>query len=151
MKTCFKCGRTLPLGEFYRHPMMADGHLGKCKDCARTDVSLNRLVRRDKYLEYDRCRANHPRRVAARRSRAASAVGRTDRLARNIAQQLNSPEKYRAHYATTIAVRDGRLVRKPCGVCGAAKAQAHHDDYSQPLAVRWLCRAHHLAHHKVKD
>lgn len=45
------------------------------------------------------------------------------------------------------AIRDGILIKRPCEVCGAAQVDAHHDDYSRPLDVRWLCRSHHLRHH----
>ena len=45
------------------------------------------------------------------------------------------------------AIKAGRIVRQPCEVCRTAPAEAHHDDYSKPLDVRWLCRAHHAQHH----
>ena len=40
-KICFKCGRELPITEFYKHPRMADGHLNKCKSCTKKDVHEN--------------------------------------------------------------------------------------------------------------
>jgi hypothetical protein len=39
------------------------------------------------------------------------------------------------------------LIRKPCEVCSNPKSQAHHDDYTKPLDIRWLCRKHHLQIH----
>jgi hypothetical protein len=55
--------------------------------------------------------------------------------------------RQRAHSAVTIALKNGTLLRQPCEVCGARRVDAHHDDYSKPLAVRWLCRKHHIAIH----
>ena len=53
----------------------------------------------------------------------------------------------RSHIAVAIAIKQGRLVRGPCEVCGAVRTDAHHDDYDKPLDVRWLCRLHHRQTH----
>ncbi len=42
-KECFKCGKTLPISEFYVHKQMNDGHIGKCKDCSKKDVSKREM------------------------------------------------------------------------------------------------------------
>ena len=41
MKQCFKCLSIKPISEYYKHPKMLDGHLGKCKECTKKDVSEN--------------------------------------------------------------------------------------------------------------
>jgi hypothetical protein len=53
------------------------------------------------------------------------------------------PTHVAARKAVQEAVRRGRLIRLPCEVCGSTKSAGHHDDYSKPLEVRWLCRVHH--------
>lgn len=63
-----------------------------------------------------------------------------------------SPEQQRRAIARShanMAQRRGALVPKPCEVCGSEHVEKHHDDYARPLVVRWLCRAHHRALHKV--
>lgn len=52
-----------------------------------------------------------------------------------------------ARATANVSVRRGRLLRLPCEVCGALRAEKHHVDYSQPLLVRWLCRPCHLKEH----
>jgi hypothetical protein len=42
----------------------------------------------------------------------------------------------------------GKLTPQPCERCQSVRVEMHHDDYSQPLAVRWLCKAHHAERHR---
>jgi hypothetical protein len=56
-------------------------------------------------------------------------------------------EKHKARVSVRKAILKGRLEQKPCEACGDEETEAHHDDYSKPLVVRWFCRLHHEAQH----
>jgi hypothetical protein len=45
-------------------------------------------------------------------------------------------------------IKAGRLNREPCEICGDTKSHAHHEDYSKPLDIIWLCPFHHKWIHK---
>lgn len=146
-KTCFKCLISLPLEAFYRHPKMGDGHLNKCIDCTKKDVVTNRVANIEYCRSYDRSRASMPHRVAARVEYAKSDAGR---LKMNAARRSwNLRNRHKRHAAVTLnnAVRDGRVTKEPCFVCGAP-AEAHHASYDLPLHVTWLCDRHHKVLHK---
>jgi hypothetical protein len=64
------------------------------------------------------------------------------------------PEKTRARYDTRNAVRTGKLLRPNiCSKCpSTAEIEAHHEDYSKPLEIIWLCPAcHHDEHKRIRD
>jgi translation elongation factor EF-G len=147
-KRCFKCLLELPLTAFYKHPMMGDGHLGKCKDCTKKDTIENRLAKIEYYRQYDRARASQPHRVAARAEYAKSDAGRRKMAAGRRAWEARNPDKKRATTAIQNAVRDGKIKKEPCFVCGAEKTDAHHASYDLPLHVTWLCEKHHAELHK---
>lgn len=56
--------------------------------------------------------------------------------------------KLRVRAICVHAIRSGRLQRLPCEGCGEVKSEAHHDDYSKPVDVRWLCRKCHGRVHR---
>jgi DNA repair exonuclease SbcCD ATPase subunit len=58
------------------------------------------------------------------------------------------PEKVRAKNAVNHAIVAGVIERKPCEVCGNPLSEGHHEDYTQPLDVLWLCRTHHMEKHR---
>ena len=146
-KKCFKCEAVKPLEDFYKHPMMADGRVNKCKECNKLDVRENRELKIDYYREYDRGRANIDKRVAARERYSKTEASR---LSANKARKRyleRYSEKRAAHIITGNYIRDGKIIRMPCEKCGNVKSEAHHDDYSLPLSIRWLCKKHHAEHH----
>lgn len=49
---------------------------------------------------------------------------------------------------TNMRIERGLILKYPCETCGNIESEAHHDDYTKPYDIRWLCRQHHLQHHK---
>ncbi len=135
LKTCFKCGLEKPRTEFYRHPQMGDGLLGKCKDCTKQDMRVDRHTK-PRVREYDRLRANQPQRVALRK-----------RICQ--AWDAQHPERVSAHNKAQRA-----HLQKPenCEGCGLKKErlEKHHHDYSKPLHVVWLCKPCHAIADKLR-
>lgn len=56
--------------------------------------------------------------------------------------------RHEARWAVRRAVSAGKLHKSPCESCGELAVQGHHDDYSKPLEVRWLCSPCHRDWHK---
>jgi hypothetical protein len=63
------------------------------------------------------------------------------------AYRASFPAKYKAHNMVNNAIRDKKLLKDNCEVCGDENTHAHHDDYLKPLSVRWLCAMHHRHWH----
>jgi hypothetical protein len=87
--------------------------------------------------------------MAGRRTRKEQLI--YDRVVR---WQRAHPEGRPAHRLVHLALRAGKL-EKPdcCDGCGLdRRLEAHHEDYSKPLQVVWLCRSCHLRRHRpAKD
>ena len=137
MKTCFKCLIGKPLEAFYKHSMMADGHLNKCKECTKADVKRHRQENWERVRAYDKMRASQPHRRA---------------LAKRVQDEWKAehPNRRRAQNQLAHALRAGKLRKQPCWVCGC-NAVAHHPDYDRPLDVVWLCQPHHKQAHALVE
>lgn len=59
--------------------------------------------------------------------------------------------KYVARYTVNNAIKSGFLSKKGCEICNEIEVEAHHDDYTAPLEVRWLCKKHHAHHHATNE
>jgi len=129
--TCNICRQPKPLSRYYKHPRGKCGVSGPCKICFKARARANRLKRVEHWRAHDRERG----------SRQSSEYTRQWRK--------NNPEKWKAICAVNNAIRNGKLIKRPCEVCDDPESKGHHDDYNKPLKVRWLCQAHHSEHHAI--
>lgn len=105
--------------------------LGICASCG---------VKHDRYRDHDHkhfasychsCHAEYMRKTRPKHSALTS----------------EQRKKANARAYANVYQRRGKLVPQPCERCGVADTQKHHEDYSKPLKVRWLCRPCHLLEH----
>lgn len=146
MKSCSSCGVEKVDSEYYAKHR-------KCKECTKEQVKANRLSKLEYYREYDRNRPNKEE-----RSKQAAEYHKTERgkEVRRKSTQNYRRDKVRkqAHLDLNNALKYGRMTKpNNCSNCGIeCNPHGHHDDYSKPLDVRWLCvKCHTDFHNTVRE
>lgn len=157
MKVCFKCNLEKPLSDYYKHGRMADGHMGKCKECTKNDVKLHKKANIDYVMNYDRSRPNKDERNLKSCERNKEKYHSDSSFKKSILKSKEkwikeNPQKRNAQVAAGNALRDGKIARKTeCEHCNSGvRLQKHHWSYEPEhwLDVIWLCTKCHAAEHK---
>jgi len=138
---CKQCGED-DQGEFYI------SNKSKCKACVRSGVKANRKANSDYYKQYDKNRDQNPDRIEMKKRYAKTESGIAAGNKSKRKWQANNIVKRAAHILVGNAIRDGKLIKQACEICENKKVHAHHDDYSKPLEVRWLCSKCHEQWHE---
>lgn len=128
-KVCASCEQVKHESEFYKY---GDRSFLICKECVigKVKIRYNTEDGRNKVKEYEKKRAQDPKRKAQQREYAKKV-------------RENNYEKYLSRLETNKLIKSGEIVRTPCEVCGVKKVETHHIDYSDPKSVVFLCRVHH--------
>jgi hypothetical protein len=151
MKPCKVCYDQKPLTEFYKNSGMADGHMNVCKICHNKRSIEWTKRNRDRVNENNRKRAQLPEIKLARKNYCKSEkaiVARREAVQR---YRLKRPYINAAHRFVRLALEKDIWVRaKNCSQCNSSGTiEAHHDDYTKPDVVRWLCKACHEEWHRT--
>lgn len=105
-----------------------DGFRNPCKKCILIVGNMWRDENRESVIKKQRKRYKENPQKYRLKSREYSKKNPEKIIARNTARKLED---------------------KPCIICGK-NGEGHHEDYSKPLDVIWLCHKHHQLHHSGK-
>jgi hypothetical protein len=133
MKKCFKCGELKELTEFYKHSQMGDGHLNKCKPCAKTDVKENYVKNSEdeSYIEKERKRGRY------KYHRLYHGTGKAN-VESNIRYKFLYPEKKLAH-SMSASIKPPEL-----------GLERHHWSYNEEhyKDLIFVTKKHHMKAHR---
>ena len=169
MKICFKCNIEKDLNSFYKHKRMKDGHLNKCIECTKIDVRTRaekpdvmektrqwarEWIKRPEIKEKRRVYLNNYRRTEWFNDHIKPFMGSNspDKISeKQIKYRENNKIKVIAHGIVNYSIKNGLMINpRKCENCGSTEnIQGHHDDYSKPYDVRWLCHICHCEWHRL--
>lgn len=135
-KICSHCRIGKKVSDFYRNKSTVDGFEYQCKICSlntgkawrkRNPDIVRNLKRKWREKNNSKCTNYHKK----WRHENRDYINYTHLARRKL------------HYAIKV----GKVIKLNCEICGDTKSQGHHEDYSKPLEVRWLCEKHHKELH----
>jgi len=121
-----------------------------CRPCSRIEDKKYRAKRKadGNPVKSTRCSREWFRQYREKYFANPNNRERRNENARNYRRDENLRHRHLARWITNKAIRSGRIERMPCEVCGKVNSEAHHEDYYEPLKVRWLCKEHHTEYHQ---
>lgn len=150
MKMCRECNIEKPLLDFYSHKGMKDGHLNKCKECVKLRIEKYAKLNVEKKKEWCRNYANSKKGKAKSAKYLSTEYGKTVKLRASENYKKRYPLKVKANHFVAYAIECGNLIKPSvCSECKSeSKLEGHHDDYTKPLVIRWLCIPCHKQWHR---
>lgn len=128
VKMCSSCKLVLPIDQFSLGKSQPDGYQGYCRDCAKKHSRKYHETNRDSIIRRNsEWHKKNPEKVIDLRRRKAAHS--------RVATKLSD------------AVKSGKIKRGSCIICGQPNAEGHHEDYTKPYDVIWLCSLHHARWH----
>lgn len=138
-KTCNRCCRALPIASFSKDRSRIDGRTYACREC---ENARHQAYHGGERRPREPRQSRQPGMVRFKKPVLISPTQSTKKW------RAANNEKVRAQRKVRRLILRNEMERQPCERCGGPKAQAHHDDYSRPLEVMWLCPRHHRERHR---
>jgi hypothetical protein len=129
-KRCPVCKLFKDVSEFPKDKFKKDGLKCQCKLCSSEIARKYYKNNFAKILERDR---KYGMTLKSKKMRRKSAIK----------QYHLHREKNLIRLKTRNFIKTGKLIKKPCQICGDINVQAHHIDYTKADLVEWYCPKHH--------
>ena len=153
-KKCSFCKKYLDLEDFHKNHKTKDGLQYICKKCASIKFRIYSEKNKEKIRDTRRKYRIKNRDMIKFYNKKHHDKNKKNRILKNREWKKKNKEKAHAHDCLNHAVRDGKILKpNKCEKCGRkVKISGHHEDYTKPLDVIWVCYScHSIIHNAVGD